>query len=30
MMQEERPMLFVGGMGLLSGEGWQAQAWEEF
>jgi hypothetical protein len=30
MMQEKGPMLFVGGVGSLSGEGWQAQAHEEF
>jgi hypothetical protein len=29
-MQEEGPMLFIGGVGSLSGEGWQAEAQEEF
>jgi hypothetical protein len=30
LLQKKGPMLFTGGMGSLSGEGWQAQAHEEF
>jgi hypothetical protein len=29
-MHEEGPMLFAGGVGSLSGEGWQAEAQGEF